>query len=344
MDQDVLSKPPSAMIDLPSNIELEAVTLGALMLSDMEWFIEYCADRMSAASFYEPIHGRIFEAIQRQHALGKSASPVFLKSYFEGDEDLAPLGGVGYLARLTGDPSVGIIAPKACADDLVELANRRRIMLALREAYDGCADLSRDLPELVSTVDAAMEEKRGSGIIEADAAECMDAILADLDKEHVGVLNHRIQALDDLIGALEPKSLTILAARPGMGKTAVATNYALGAARAGHGVCFVSLEMSKEQLSGRMLADVGFDSEDRRVPYAAIQSRSLNPWQRERINEIAKWIGSLPLSVVDAGTLTMGRLDRLVRSQKRRMAARGAKLELIAVSYTHLTLPTIYSV
>lgn len=332
------NRPPSAMIDLPSNIELEAAVLGALMHSDMGWLIEYSADRLNGTSFFEPIHGRIFEAIQRQHALGKSASPILVKQYFDGDDGLAEIGGTAYLARLSGDMQ-GLIAPKDNVEALVDLANRRRIMVALREAFEECADLTSDLPEVVSRVDSAMEDRRGSSIIEADAAQCMEAALADLDKEHVGVLNHRMESLDDLIGALEPKSLTILAARPGMGKTAVATNYALGAARAGHGVCFVSLEMSREQLAGRMIADVGFDAEDRRVAYSAIQKRSLNPWQRERVNEIAKWIAKLPLSVVDAGTLTMGRLDRLVRSQKRRMAARGHKLELVVVDYLQLLHP-----
>lgn len=334
------SRPPMAMIDLPSNIELEAVILGAMMCPGGEFIIEYCADRMSAATFYEPVHGRIFEAIQRQFALGKSTSPVVLKSYFDGDDGFEPLGGVQrYLASLTGDPSAMAINHKVCADELIDFANRRRIMTALREAYEGCADLANDLPEVVSRVDAAMEERRGSSIVEADAAQCMEAVLADLEREHVGVFNRRVEAIDDLIGALEPKSLTILAARPGMGKTAVATNYAVGAAREGHGVCFVSLEMSREQLAGRMLADVGFDNEERRVPYTAIQKRTLNPWQRERVNEIAKWIAKLPLSVVDAGTLTMSRLDRLIRSQKRRMAAKGQKLDLVIVDYLQLLNP-----
>lgn len=329
-------RPPAAMIDLPSNIELEAVILGAMMLPEMEWFIEYCADRMTAAAFYEPIHGRIYEAIQRQHALGKSASPVLLRSYFTGDDGLTELGGFGYLARLTGDPIISVIAHRQCAKDLLDLANRRRIMTALRDAYDNCADPTGDLAEIVSGVDTAIDKHVIDTVVESDAAECMDAFLGDLDAEHVGVKCHRIEPIDDLLGALEPKSLTILAARPGMGKTAVATNYALGAARAGHGVCFVSLEMSREQLSGRMVADVGFDSEDRRIPYSAIQGRTLNPVQRDRVQDIAGWIGRLPLAVIDAGSLKIGRLERLIRKQKRRMIAKGSKLELVVIDYLQL--------
>lgn len=318
----------------PANVEAEAALLGALLIDNA--FVERAADLLTPDDFLEPVHANIFAVIVREVALGKTVTPVLLKPYFDGDPGLAQLGGLAYLARLTGDGQ-GLIGTKELVDQIADLANRRRIMLALREAYDNCADQTAAVADIVSKMDAALDDKRAAAtIVESDAAECMEAVLADLDADHIGVLCNRIEGIDDLLGALEPKSLTILAARPGMGKTAVATNYALGAARAGHGVCFVSLEMSRQQLAGRMLADVGFDNADRRVPYTAIQKRNLNPWQRERINEISKWIARLPLSVIDAGTLTMGRLDRLVRSQKRRMAAKGAKLELVVIDYLQL--------
>lgn len=329
---------PVAAIMMPSNIEAEAALLGALMSFDMGWLVEYAADRLNSGSFHEPLHGRIFDAIQREHSLGRPTSPVSLKGYFDGDEGMAALGGISYLVRLTADGQ-GLLMPRELVAQVADLAARRKIMTTLSEAYRDCADMTSDVPDIVSRIDSAIDDKHLDTVLESGAAECMEAALADLDKEHVGVLNHRIESLDELIGALEPKSLTILAARPGMGKTVVATNYALGAARAGHGVCFVSLEMSREQLAGRMWADVSFDDADRRVPYTAIQKRALNPWQRDRINDIARWISKLPLSVIDAGTLKIGRLDRIVRSQKRRMAALGAKLELVVVDYLQLLHP-----
>lgn len=322
----------------PINIEAEAALLGAMMTNEMGWLIEYAADRLTAASFFEAGHARIFDAIQHQHALGKPATPIFVKGHIESDESLRELGGVRYLAQLTADMN-GLFAPRDLVDQVANVARLRKLMSIFGEGYERCAAPCADVASIVSQIDAAIDDGQLETIVESDADECMAAALADLDKEHVGVLNHRIADLDDLIGALEPKSLTILAARPGMGKTAVATNYALGAARAGHGVCFVSLEMSREQLAGRMIADVGFDDADRRIPYAAIQKRSLNASQRDRVNEIAKWIGCLPLSVIDAGTLTMGRLDRLVRRQKRRMEAKGHKLELVIVDYLQLLHP-----
>jgi len=323
---------------LPSNVEAEAMLLGAMLMGDAGALIERCVDRLKSGAFFFPLHGRIFEAILREHALGRNVTSVTIKGYFENDPDIKGLGGLGYLARLTADPMALISARDNC-DLVAELARRRKIMIAMRDAYERCIDPTVEVTEIVSDVDAAIDEQQTAGIVESDADEVMTAALAELDAEHVGVSNHRIEVLDDLLGALEPKSLTYLAARPGMGKTAVATNYAIGAARAGHGVCFVSLEMSREQLAGRMIADVGFENADRRVAYSAIQKRTLNSWERERVNDIARWIGKLPLSVVDAGSLTVGRLDRIVRSQKRRMAAKGNKLELVVVDYLGLLNP-----
>lgn len=323
---------------VPSNVEAEASLLGAMMTPDMAWLIEYALDRIDSGSFHEPLHGRIFDAVARQHDLGKPATPVFVKGYLDGDETLAALGGNTYLARLTGAGD-GIFIGRELVEQVADLANRRRVMAALRGAYEQCSDLNAGLVDIVGHVDAAINERQDDGIVETDAAGCMTAMLSDLDTEHAGVTCGRIETLDGLIGALEPKSLTILAARPGMGKTACAVSYAIGAARSGHGTCFVSLEMSREQLAGRMIADVGFDDPDARVPYTAIQKRSLNHWQRERVNEIACWIGKLPLTVVDAGTLTMSRMKRIVRSQKRQMAVRGQKLELVIVDYLQLLHP-----
>lgn len=320
---------------VPSNVEAEASLLGAMMTPDMAWLVEYALDRIDSGSFYEPLHGRIFDAVAHRHALGKPSSPVFIKGYLDGDETLALLGGNAYLARLTANGD-GLFAGRELVDQVADLANRRRVMAALRGAYEQCSDLNAGLVDIVGRIDTAIDDRQDDGIVETDAAGCMEAMLADLDTDHAGVTCNRIEALDELIGALEPKSLTIVAARPGMGKTACAISYAIGAARAGHGTCFVSLEMSREQLAGRMIADVGFDDPDARVPYTAIQKRNLNHWQRERVNEIAGWVSRIPLTVIDAGTLTMGRLKRLVRSQKRQMAARGQNLELVIVDYLQL--------
>lgn len=325
--------PPQA--PLPSNIEAEAALLGAMMTPDMGWLVEFAADRMTAAAFFEPLHGDIYEAIQRQHSLGRSTSPVLIKSYFEADDPLKPLGGVKYLAMLTGVGD-GLLSPRDLVDQVADLAQRRKIMTALSEAFDECSDITADVAGIVSRIDGAIDHSLDGEDIESDAAECAEAFLANLDTETIGVTCRRIGQLDDLLGQLEPKSMTAVGARPGMGKTAWALNYSIGAAESGHGVCYVSLEMPRDQLMGRIVADASFDDADRRVPYKAIQRRTLNPWQRERVNDLAGCIAKLPFTIVDTGTLTVGKLERIVRSQKRRYAARGKQLELLVIDYLQL--------
>lgn len=320
---------------LPQNVEAEAALLSALMSGDMGWLIEFAADQLTSASFYEPVHGRIFDAIQRQHALGKPATPVFIKGYLEDDDGLAALGGVGYLARMTADGQ-GLLAPRHFVEQVADLAARRKVMTAMVQALERCSDLGSNLMESISSLDTAIDQRGGSAAVVSDAAEVMTAFQAGLDAEHFGVRCGRMGTLDELLGALEPTSLTIVAARPSIGKTVVGTNYALGAARRGHGVCFVSLEMSREQIAARLISDVSYDDADRRIPHKALHERSLNPWQRERVNDLAALIGKLPLTIVDTSGLTLGKLERIIRTQKRAMAARGASLDLVVIDYLQL--------
>ena len=120
-----------------------------------------------------------------------------------------------------------------------------------------------------------------------------------------------------------------------MGKTALALSYAIGAAQQGHGVLFVSLEMSSTELAARMVADLCFNGNDG-VPYNAIRDGVLNDWQADKVCKARDTMHRLPFHVVDAGQLTVGRLNTLIRRHARKMAARGHKLELVIVDYLQL--------
>lgn len=141
--------------------------------------------------------------------------------------------------------------------------------------------------------------------------------------------------LDDLLGPIKPKQLVILAARPGMGKTATAISYAQGAAQLGHGVLFVSLEMSSTELAGRMVSDLCHDQEID-LPYNAVRDGTLNRAQRDWIGRAREFAGELPFQVVDTGSLTVSRLSMLVRSHQRRMKAKGQELQLVVIDYLQL--------
>jgi len=314
------------------NIGSEAELLGALLTGS---HVDAIADVLTDADFAEPVHGRIFAAIVREASLGKKANPVTIKGYFEGDEALVTLGGLGYLARLTRE--VSLIPPKQHALTIADLGRRRRMQAGLTVAADACADPNATASEIIAHADAALADNGNDAIHQPTGGQCFDELFVSLESKIVGVTCGQIPSFDKLVGPIEAKQFVILAARPGMGKTAVALSYAIGAARKGHGVLFVSLEMSSVQLAGRMAADICFENGG--VPYGAIVSRDLSRDQIDKIGHARALAHRLPLQVVDAGGLTTGRLNMLIRRHARRMAANGHKLELVVVDYMQLMRP-----
>lgn len=316
------------------NIEAEAALLGALMQS--RDLIDGAADRLSPDDFYEPVHGRIFSAITREAALGKSPNAVTIKGYFDGDEGMAALGGVGYLARLSGDMQ-GLLAAGTIIDQIADLSRRRRMQAGLATAAEACSDYSIGHDEIISHADAAISEIGKDAIHQPTGGECLDELIAGFGESSLGVVCQQIPSLDSLLGSIRPKQLVICAGRPGMGKTALALSYALGAAEAGYGVLFVSLEMGSRELGARIAADMCFDGGE--VPYSVIRDGKLNTFQANRVHDARQALHKMPLHIVDAGSLTMGRLNMLVRRHARKMQAKGFKLDLVVIDYLQLLRP-----
>lgn len=317
------------------NVEAEAALLGAMLTEN--GLIDMAADRVSADDFCQRVHGRIFSAIVQEASLGKAVTPITLKSYFENDSGLKELGGLGYLARLASNVG-GLFAAKEMAAEIATLARRRRMQTGLTVAAEACADMSIPHNEIVAHADEAISETGKDAIHQPTGGECIDELIAGFGNTMNGVICQNIASLDELLGPMRPKQLIIGAGRPGMGKTALALSYALGAAEAGHGVLFVSLEMSSTELGGRMAADLCFDGQEG-VPYSAINEGRLNDWQRNRLQDARRHLHKLPFHVADAGSMTIGRLNMLVRRHARKMEAKGFKLELVIVDYLQLLHP-----
>lgn len=317
------------------NVEAEAVVLAAMLQNNS--LIDGIADILTPHDFYEPVHARLFDAIVTEASKGKAVSPILLKGLFEQDEGLKQLGGIRYLAGLTGDDSAQM-SPFDNSRYVADLAKRRRMHAGLSVAAEACADETVSHSEIVAHADAAVSETGAEAIHQPTGAECFDELIAGFGDKSLGVTCGKIPTLDELIGQMRPKQLVIGAGRPGMGKTALALSYALGAAQQGHGVLFVSLEMSSKELAARMAADLCFE-EGQGVPYNFIRDGELNQWQLNRIHDARAYMRQLPFNVVDAGSLTTGRLNMLIRRHARRMAARGHKLELVVVDYLQLLHP-----
>lgn len=320
------------MSDPLCNYEAEAELLGSLMNDN--GLIDRAADIVRDEDFAEPVHGRIYGAIVREFSRGNSAKPITLRGYFEGDETLNPFGGVTYLMKLTGSAHGygGVEVAKQVAD----LSHRRRMRAGLATAAQACGDLESTMAEIVSHADQALGST-SDGIAQLAIADCIGEHLASLQDKTTGVICQVIPQLDELLGPMKPKQLIIGAGRPGMGKTALAVSYAIGAAEAGHGVLFVSLEMSGAELGARVVSDMCFDGQP--VPYSAIRDGTMHQSQWTRVAQAQNRARNLPLTVIDTGSLSIGRLNMLVRRHARRMEAAGFKLELVVVDYLQLLQP-----
>lgn len=320
-----------------ANVEEEAALLGAMLQE--RTIIDPVADRVSSEDFAEALHGRIFDAIMKLHNEGKVASPITLKPLFEDDPSIAEVGGTSYLVRIMGSHGVEVIGAKDFANDIRALAEKRRLLDKLRNAI-GEGNKSETTPaELVSAVEEAIAGigERNDGAVQLSAADCVKRVLEGFNNRVTGV-SSGIDPIDAGLGAILPKQLVIVAGRPSMGKSAVASSYALGAALRGHGVMFVSLEMSAEELGERIASDLCFESQVQ-VPYSSIVDGRVTSEQGRQIARAYDRLQHIPLHIADMASCSIGKLNAMVRRHSRRWAAQGKKLELVVVDYLQLMRP-----
>ena len=312
-----------------ANVEAEAALLGAMMMHGP--LIDQAAERVSAEHFAEPLHGRIFAAILAQHSAGKAANPVTLIPAFEKDEAINEVGGTGYLAQLTGS-GAAIVGAMDFADQVRELAQRRSIANRARQVVEAAEDGAVELSAVVELLDGAAAEAghNEAATGEYSAAEALQLVIDGLNVPVTGARCGVIPSMDALLGPMRPTQLVIGAGRPGMGKTAVAVSYGLGAAERGHGVLMFSLEMGAEQLGERMAASLAS------VPHEAIRDRTMSREQSREVCRAFDRIAKLPFQIIDKSGVTLAQVRRMVRRWKRRFEARGQKLELVIIDYLQL--------
>jgi len=318
-----------------ANVEAEAALLGALM--SQAKLIDPCADLVATDDFHEPLHARIFAAILSQHGQGKLANPVTLRPLFADDPAMAEVGGPAYLARLSGS-GAAVIGAVDFAKQIRELAQRRRFVELANSAIEEAENCATDLTSLLVKLDdaAAVIRDGGDDAGEHSAADALQGLIDGFDRHVTGTMCGVIPSIDQLLGPMRPTHFIIGAGRPGMGKTATAISYALGAAAKGHGVLFISLEMAAEQLAERMAADLCLAE---RIPYEAIRDRTLTNEQKRSICRAHAGIAALPLQILDKSGLTIGQVRTVVRRWKRRFEARGKRLELVILDYLQLVRP-----
>jgi replicative DNA helicase len=321
--------------------------LGAILVNN-----EAC-DRVTSFllpdHFSEAIHARIFEAASTLIRMGKLASPITLKTYFESDATMKEIGGPAYLARLAASATT-IINAEEYGRMIYELAQRRKLIGIgtdiVNEAFDTPVDeSSRDLIERAEQTLYGLAEtgKYGQGF-HPFARALTDAIdmAAGAYQRDGGLsgISSGLKDLDEKMGGLQASDLIILAGRPAMGKTSLATNLAYNVAKAykaehqtdgtvkvtdGGVVAFFSLEMSSEQLATRIIAEQSGISSER------IRRGKITENEFHRIVEVSQELQSLPLYIDATGGLTIAQLAARARRLKRQ---RG--LGLLVVDYLQL--------
>src|SRR5580658_7736218 len=334
----------------PSNLQAEQALLGALLANNRAY--ERVSEYLAPIHFADPIHGRIFQAIQRRIESGQLADAVTLKGEFEHSGILEEVGGTAYLAQLLSS-MVGIINAAEYGRAIHDSWLRRELIdigeVVVNNAFG--ADPELDGPAQIEAAEQSLFQLATDGgggdggfmTFEAALTEAIrGAERAFLQTGHVTGLTTGLRDLDAKLGGLHPSDLIILAGRPGMGKTALATKIAFGAAKslldqareAGPNVqpkrqvAIFSLEMSSEQLATRLL------SEESRISGDRIRRGDIGQRECDKFVEVSREIGSLPLYIDDTPAITLSALRTRCRRLKRTKG-----LALVVIDYLQLMRP-----
>ena len=346
-NEDKIDSNSPAYRQMPHNIEAEQALLGAILVNNNA--AEKVSGFLREEHFYEPVHGRIFAAIHTLSERGQTADPVKLKPYFENDEALKDIGGSTYLARLAASATT-IINAEDYGRTIYDLYLRRELVAigenVVLTAYDSPID-----DPAIEQIEGAEKElfdlaEKGSheGGFQNFALSMQTAVeFIEIARKSDGSLSGTTTGLRDmnnLIGGMHNSDLMILAARPGMGKTALATNVAFSAAiqyyedlqtgmdmktSKGAVVGFFSLEMSADQLASRILAERSGLSSHK------LRRGLLDDDEFYRLVKATQELEAVPFYIDDTPALDIAGL----RSRARRLK-RQKNLGLIVVDYLQL--------
>ncbi len=323
----------------PRNIEAEQALLGGLLHNNKSY--EQVSDLLKPEFFSDAMHGDVYEAISRLIERGQIADPITLRDYFHQNEKLKEIGGATYLVNLANSV-VTIINMKDYALRIRDLYLRRQLIHLGEGVVNGAHEIKLDIDAVAhiegteqKLYDLATLGDTDKGFVPFTSA-LTDAIkTAERAYRHeskiVGVTSG-LKDLDKYMGGLHPSDLIILAGRPSMGKTALATIIGFNAATAkmqghisGGGVAFFSLEMSAEQLAGRLLSqEVGIASDK-------IRRGELRDEDFPKFVDASQKLAEVPFFIDDTPALTVGAL----RARSRRLK-RKHDIGLIVVDYLQL--------
>ena len=336
---------------VPHSIEAEQQLLGALLTNNDVY--DKIASIITPKHFYDPVHAVIFGTAAARIAKNNLASPVTLKAFFEDDDGLKELGGPAYLARLAG-AAISAFAVRDYAQLIYDLAIRRDLIALGQEISAKAArvDVASEPKEQIVEAEQQLYKLAEQGQTESGFQSFLKAVT-----DAVNVANAAYQRegglagiatdlmdMDKMLGGLHKSDLLILAGRPSMGKTSLATNIAYNVAKAykrgklqdgsegavdGGVVGFFSLEMSAEQLAGRILAEASEISSHK------IRQGDMDETEFRRFVDAAKELEACPLFIDDTAAIPIAQLAARARRLKRTHG-----LDLLIIDYLQLVRGT----
>ncbi len=336
---------------LPANLEIEMALLGAILVDNR--ILEQVADFLDAEHFFDPSHRRIYDAVRRMTERGGQASPATLRDHFQQQDRLADVGGPRYLAELAAS-AIGVIDAVSFGQAIHDLHLRRALVAiggeVVNEAYD--SDLDLTAAGRIEKAEHRLFELATTGAGQTGFRPFVSTLASAIDMAEsafrregslTGVTTG-FRDVDAKLGGLQRSDLLVLAGRPGMGKTALATNIAFNAARArvrerddlgevqeidGYAVAFFSLEMSAEQLALRILAEQAQVSSDE------IRRGRITQAQFDSVLLASRELEAIKLYIDDTPAISVSQL----RTRARRLLRSQGRLDLIVVDYIQLMQP-----
>jgi replicative DNA helicase len=324
---------------MPCNIEAEQAVIGSILVSND--IFDEISPLVDSKKFFDPIHVKIYETIEKLINKGLLANPITLKNHFENDESLKELGGQEYLIKITKF-STSVKQTIDYANIVQEMHVHReliKISESLLNQASNNADTTASGEEIIQSAEKSLFDLAERGHFNRSFLKFEKALQQTIEMAKTAYKNEEgivgiptgLTELDSKLGGLHKQDLVIIAGRPSMGKTALATNIAFHAAKniekkgSRSTVAFFSLEMSSEQLSTRIL------SEQSRIRSNDIRRGKVSEKEFEQFIETSKNIFNLPLYIDETPAITISAISNRSRRIKRLFG-----LDLIVVDYIQL--------
>lgn len=318
----------------PANIEAEQALLGAILLENS--ILDRIAGIVTPEDFSDSIHALVFTAALEMHADQRHVSPITLKPHLEGIE-INGIPAWKYLGTvMAATPTIA--NAKAYAETVRDQSIRRNLFVLGEDLMNAStmptATAGEIASEAVSALDNVLAIARGKSrkpVAFGDAmSDLLDQVLNDDGRSRIttGLLD-----LDKaLSGGWRRKQYAILAGRPSMGKTTVATSAMLRTAKAGHGVLMLSLEMPTEEVTARAMTDLAYSS-TRRIAYNAFRANQISDGDLAQMGQAGAMFRKLPLVIDDQRGLTIAEIGARIRAQAQRFEKDGVKLGLVVIDH-----------